>query len=322
MRNIVMPQNKIQFQQGMSFPEFYSQYGSESQCEQALENMRWRSGFICPKCNCQLHSTFMRDDRKVWQCRENKHQVTLRSGTLFQSSKLPLTTWFLAIYLITQSKTNISALSLKRHLGVSYPTAWLIKHKLMQTMFEREATRQLNDRVVADDAYLGGVKSGGKRGRGAKPEGLFMAAVEVNSESSVRYVRFDALADLSAESIQHWAQKAMKDDTQLVTDGYSSLRVAAKEIGQHERVVVSPGKSSDLACFRWINTVISNTKNSMRGAYHGFKVSKYIHRYLAESQYRFNRRFELDKLVPRLLYACAHTGPRNVSIIRTAELCC
>ena len=194
-----MPQNRIQFQKGMSFDEFIDHYGTESQCENALENARWGNGFSCPKCGGSSHSLFYRDDQKIWQCSAHKHQTTLRIGTLFHASKLPLRKWFMAMFLITQSKTNISALSLKRYLGVSYPTAWLIKHKLMQTMAEREDRRQLSGRVVADDAYLGGVTSGGKRGRGAKAGGIFMAAVEASVDSSVRYVRFDPLPDLSAK---------------------------------------------------------------------------------------------------------------------------
>jgi hypothetical protein len=62
------------------------------------------------------------------------------------------------MYFMTQSKTNISALSLKRHIGVSYPTAWLVKHKLMQAMAEREDNRQLKGQVVADEAYLGALQ--------------------------------------------------------------------------------------------------------------------------------------------------------------------
>jgi hypothetical protein len=226
----------------------------------------------------------------------------------------------LAIYFITQSKTNISALSLKRHLGVSYPTAWLVKHKLMQTMAEREKDRQLSGVVIADDAYLGGTTTGGQRGRGAKKQGLFMAAVEVNKES-VRHVRFDLLANMSSESIKSWAQRALFKGSFLITDGYSSLS-ASDEVVEHYPVVVSPKKSSDFVCFKWINTIIGNTKTSMKGAYHGFKVTKYARSYLAEAQYRFNRRFDLEVIVPRLIIACAHNSPRNRRWIRTAELCC
>lgn len=81
-----------------------------------------------------------------------------------QSTKPPLTTWFLAICLISQAKTGLSALALKRHLGVSYPIAWRIHHKLMQAMAERETRYVLEGQVQVDDAYLGGERSGGKVG--------------------------------------------------------------------------------------------------------------------------------------------------------------
>jgi hypothetical protein len=99
-----------------------------------------------------------------------------------QSSKLPLTIGFLAIYLIRQAKTGLSALALKRHLGVSYPTAWLIHHKLMQAMAEREACYILDGPVQVDDAYLGGERSGGKAGRGSQNKVPFVAAVSLNDE--------------------------------------------------------------------------------------------------------------------------------------------
>ena len=76
--------------------------------------------------------------------------------------------WFLAIYLISQAKTGLSALALKRYLGVSYPTAWLVHHKLMQAMVEREAGYVLSGKVAVDDAYLGGELSGGTAGRGSE----------------------------------------------------------------------------------------------------------------------------------------------------------
>ncbi len=72
--------------------------------------------------------------RNLYQCNRCHHQASVTSATIFAHTKLPLTTWFLAMYLLTQQKNGISALELKRHLGVSYPTAWSLKHKLMQVM--------------------------------------------------------------------------------------------------------------------------------------------------------------------------------------------
>lgn len=99
------------------------------------------------------------------QCRGCRHQSSLIAGTVMQGTKLPLTVWFLVIYLLSQAKTGLSALALSRQLGVSYPTAWLLHHKLMETMAEREQRYRLGGHVQLDDAYLGGGRSGGKAGR-------------------------------------------------------------------------------------------------------------------------------------------------------------
>ena len=95
-----------------------------------------------------------------------KRQVGLTAGTVFHWTKLPLTTWFLAIYHLSQSKGGMSSVELARRLGTRQPTAWLIKHKLMAAMEQREAEKpKLAGRVEVDDAYLGGHRPGGKRGR-------------------------------------------------------------------------------------------------------------------------------------------------------------
>ena len=157
--------------------QLIERFGTEVQCEVALVRARWPSGFVCPECGESAHSTFLADGRRYWQCAHCRTQTTVRSGTLFHASKLPLTVWFQAIYLVTQNKSNLSALSLKRHLGVCYRTAWRVKHKLLEAMAERESRRLLTGVVLADDAYLGGVRAG-KPGRGSTNKVPFMAAVE------------------------------------------------------------------------------------------------------------------------------------------------
>lgn len=118
-----MLKNLIQFQKGYSLPELFRDYGEEEQCQAALFQWRWPNGFCCPACHsshyCELKT------RHLYQCNHCHHQTSLTSGTLFDYSKLPLTTWFLAIYLITQAKTGISALALRRELGVL--SKWMIR---------------------------------------------------------------------------------------------------------------------------------------------------------------------------------------------------
>ena len=177
-----MAMNRIQFQHGLSMPDFLKDDGTEVQCEQALEAVRWPSGFSCPRCGYAAHCVVRDGARKVFQCHACRHQASLIAGTVFQSTKLPLTSWFLAIYLISQAKTGLSALALKRQLGVSYPTAWLIQHKLMQVMAEREERYVLEGTVQVDDVYLGGERSGGKVGRGSENKVPFVAAISLSQE--------------------------------------------------------------------------------------------------------------------------------------------
>ena len=92
------------------------------------------------------------------------------------------------MHLMTQAKNNVSALELKRHLDVSYPTAWLVKHKLMQVMFQREEGRQLTGRIEADDAYLGGEHPGGKPGRGSQNKIAFVAAVQTTQSGQAIFL--------------------------------------------------------------------------------------------------------------------------------------
>ena len=131
-----MCKNKIQFQSGYSLVELFRDYGTEEQCAEALFNLRWPDGFQCPDCGCDRYCVIK--TRRLYQCNQCHRQTSLTSGTIFEQTKLPLTTWFLAIHLITQAKTGLSALSLKRQLGVSYNTAWSMKHKIMQVMKERD----------------------------------------------------------------------------------------------------------------------------------------------------------------------------------------
>ena len=142
-----MAMNRVPFQTGLSLPEFNQRFGTEEQCTAALEAARWLDGFHCRQCGGTQHSVLKSGSRKTFPCSYCGHQISLIAGSLFQGTRLPLTTWFLALYRISQAKTGLSALALKRQLGVSYPTAWRIHHKLMQSMLEREALYTLQGSV-------------------------------------------------------------------------------------------------------------------------------------------------------------------------------
>ena len=143
---------------------------------------------------------------------------SLISGTIFESSKLALPKWFVAMHLITQAKNGVSALELKRHVGVSWPTAWMMKHKILQVMFEREDSRQLSGRVEIDDAYLGGEHHGGKPGRGSPNKVPFVAAVQT-TESGEAMLMCLAQCPFTKEAIGAFAAKSLAAPATLVSDG-------------------------------------------------------------------------------------------------------
>ena len=116
-----MSKNKVQFQKGMSLSDFLARYGTQAQCEQALLAWRWAQGFACPECG---HTGYCVLGRGLFQCHRCGRQTSVTAGTLFAGTKLPLTKWLLAIYLLTQSKNGISGLDLSRQLGVCYNSAW------------------------------------------------------------------------------------------------------------------------------------------------------------------------------------------------------
>ena len=316
-----MAMNRVQFQPGLSMVEFLDRYGCEDQCEAALISARWPRGFACPSCGGGVSSSFRREGRRYWQCSACRHQCSVISGTIFESTKLPLVRWFVAMHLLTQSKNNVSALELKRHLGVCYKTAWLVKHKLMEVMRVREDSRQLDGRVEIDDAYLGGERLGGKRGRGSENKVAFIAAVQTTSDGQAQFACF-AQQPLTTDEVAAFAAKSLATSATVVSDGLWCFR-GIKLIGaEHEPTVTGGGKvSAKLPQFRAVNTVLSNLKTALSGTYHAFDFAKYAHRYLAEAQYRFNRRFNLASILARLLRAASVTPPRPATFIRMAEEC-
>ena len=111
-----MSMNRVQFQPGVSLPEFFSRYGKEEQCTAALVELRWPEGFVCSRCAATAHYMVGHGARKLFQCRSCRHQTSLTAGTVMDSTKLPLRTWFLAVFLISQDKTGLSSLALMRQL--------------------------------------------------------------------------------------------------------------------------------------------------------------------------------------------------------------
>lgn len=210
-------------------------------------------------------------------------------------------------------------MSLARQLGVSYNTAWSVKHKLMQVMKERDDGKPLSGTIQLDDVYWGGEFRGGKRGRGSPNKKPFVAAVSVNSEGHPIAMNMNVVDGFRTSEIRRWAKWHLTPDAHVISDGLACF-AAVKAAGcQHTSIVTGGGP----ACvtreeFTWINTCIGNVKKSINGAYHAINL-KHLPRYLAEFCYRFNRRFTLEDMLPRLTYVAVRTPPMPMRLLKMAE---
>ena len=256
--------------------------------------------------------------RRLFQCTACRRQTSLIAGTIFAATKLPLRTWFRAIYHLTQTKQGISSIELGRRLGVTQTAAWTIKHKLAQVMLERDADTQLAGRVELDDAYLGGERSGGKRGRGSPGKTPFVAAVETTEEGKPVRLKLRRVTGFCGRAISGFARRSLAPDCEVVSDGLACFAAVAEAGCRHEVIKTGSGAAAARTpAFKWVNTALGNIKAAITGTYRSI-AQKHVPRYLAEFEYRFNRRYDLAAMLPRLTKAAARTPPMPYRLLKLA----
>ncbi len=269
-------------------------------------------------CGCIEHCTLKA--RELFQCNRCHHQTSLTADTILEATKLPLKTWFLAMFLMTQNKNGISIMELSRQLGISYNAAWRMKHKLMQVMKERDDSKPLTGQVQVDDAYWGGESHDGKRGRGASGKHPFIAAVQPNEDNHPVYMRFSMLTSFRKKELKLWTQKHLAPGCDVVSDGLGGFKGIEDAGYKHSALVTGGGhQSMTKEEFTWVNTMLGNVKNSLHGSYHSINP-KHLPRYLAEFCYRFNRRFDLKSMISRLGYMSARTCPMPERLLKLADV--
>lgn len=294
--------------------EFTQKFSDERACEEHLIQLRWKNGFICPKCEHSeallIHATHRRDaERRValFECKQCHRQTSVTSGTVFHNSKTPLTKWFVAIFLVSNDKLGISAKTLQHHIGVSYDTAWNMLNKIRSAMAERNAKYKLEGIVQVDDFFLGG-KSKGKRGGGTAQSPMLIGVSLKKGKPQFCFI--EEVGDLSNDSILPVLERNLAADVVLETDGNWSYGARAKELELPHLVTLSSDENAH-ETFQWVHAMISNLKTFMDGTYHGRERFKQL--YAAEFTYRLNRRHMGHRLVERLLNTCALAKPTNVT---------
>jgi predicted RNA-binding Zn-ribbon protein involved in translation (DUF1610 family) len=270
-----------------SLIEFQQWFADESACAAYLHAARWPDGFTCPACGGMRGWAL---ETKAWthECADCGKQTSVTAGTVMHGSKLPLTVWFWAAYLMATHSNGISALQLQKQLGLgSYRTAWMLCAKLRRAMVA-PGRQPLAGLVEVDEAELpcrtkNDPPSGGG-GRSHQGKILLAGAVEVQGDGPGR-IRLSTIPDFSARSLHGFLNDAVAPGATVKTDGWSGYPGAPGVT--HDPHVVGPMAAHII--LPWVHRVFSNLKTWALGVYHGLRRN-HIRTYLDEFVFRFNRR--------------------------------
>ena len=271
----------------MTLPELNRHYSTDDDCREILTRLRWPEGVRCPRCKNEdvwwLHS------RKQFTCSECDYQFSVTTGTVFNDSHLPLTTWFMAVLLIVEARKGMSANQLKRTIGVSYKTAWYLSHRIRAAMNETENREMLDGTIEMDETYVGGRQRNPGRGKATTNKQVVIGIRQRNGE-----LRFFHALDAKTGTLAKYIQENISQDVDvIVTDELRAYPTALGELGdRHETVNHGKKEYVRLGTDIHTNTVesaFSLLKRGIVGTWH--KISaKHLPAYLDEMTFRFNRR--------------------------------
>jgi len=292
----------------MGIIEFINRFGKDDDCRQYLYGIKWPDGFLCPKCG--HNDAYEMRTRQIYQCKACRFQTSLTSGTVMHKSHLPLTKWFLAIYLVSQDKRGYSSLRLKEEVSVTYKTAWYLLQRIRHAMANENAEELLAGLVEMDDSYFGGPKPGGKRGRGTSKLKV-VAALSKNEKGHPVKLKMQVVPNLRSKTLLKFVNNSIAAGSVIQSDAYRSYRKLLNENYIHEYKKYD-SKSDILS---WLHTMLGNVKASIIGTFHGLN-SKYMDAYLHEFCFKFNNRHSRNAIVSTLCSAIMKTQPISLAVLK------
>jgi hypothetical protein len=297
----------------MEFPktllEFQACFPDEESCWEAVRELRWPEGFLCPRCG--HGESYWIESRRLDQCRGCRYQASVTAGTIFHRTRVPLRIWFWAIFFVARHKQGISALQLQRDTGLgSYQTAWTLLHKVRSALWPR-AERRLKGLVEVDETYVGATREKGLRGgREVGNKTIVAAAVEQLEKGGAGAARLAVLEGITFEDdLGPFVRGVIDAERATVrTDGLASYLPLSGVGVRHDRHVQGSDRSNSMEILRWAHILFGNLKAWVRGTFHGVS-KKHMPRYLDEFVYRFNRRWPDANLFRFVLARAIEGGP-------------
>jgi transposase-like protein len=292
--------------------EFESRFSTEEQCREYLIQKRWPNGFNCPKCNGPKYWIVT---KSILECSTCKHHTRITAGTIFQDSHLPLTIWFRVIWWVTSQKDGASALGLKRILGLSYKTSWMMLHKLRRAMV-RPGRERLSGFVEVDETYLGSLEEG-LRGRQIDNKAIIIIVTEFDGHKIGR-IRMKRIPDASSGSLQTFINESIEQGSIVYTDAWAGYSDLKQNNYSHKISNISRKKENASDLLPNVHMVASLLKRWLMSTHQGAISHEHLDYYLDEYVFRFNRRSSQfrGKLFYRLIQQSVEATPVTFKDIR------
>lgn len=301
-----------------SLIEFQHRFADEAACAKYLFAARWAEGFVCPCCG-KSKAWELQTKPWTWECAGCGKQTSVTAGTIMHHSKLALTTWFWAAYLMATHSNGISALQLQRQLGLgSYRSAWLLCGKLRRSMVAPGRTAlaglvEVDETEIPCRAKNDPLTGGGRRSHQGKM--LIVGAVEVeDGGAGPGRIRLKEVPDYSAASLHPFIAANLAPGATAKTDGWSAYPGAPSV--KHDPHVI--GKMAAHIVLPWVHRIFSNLKVWALGVYHGLR-RKHLQSYLDEFVFRFNRRRTRHAAFRSLLSIASGHAPLSYKMLISPE---
>lgn len=271
-------------------------FANEDICREFVARLRWHDGVVCPRCGS--HNTSFVGSRKIWQCKGCRRQFSVKVGTIFEDSPIPLSKWLPATWLIASAKNGISSYELHRALDVTQKSAWFMLHRIRLAM-QHGASNKFSGVIEADETFIGGkarYMHKGKRlveGRGAVGKSVVMGLLERPLNGKGSRVRAKVVQNTKRHTVQGAVRNNVAQGSQVFTDSLPSYEglsnVFVHEVINHaEEYVRGQVHTNGMENF-W-----SLLKRSIKVTY--VSVGPFhLSRYIDQQMFRFNSRNQDDK---------------------------
>ena len=264
-------------------------FPDEQSCVDHLRAIRWRDGEFCPHCQGNRIYTF--SDRKTFKCGDCRQRFSIKVGTIFEDTKLPLRKWFMAIWLITNHPKGIASTTLAKDIAVTQKTAWFVLHRLRHAARTPSFNAPLKGTVEVDETYVGGKEKNKHEWqrtgdtKGGKGKEIMLGMVERDGELRMVHVE-----DMKAKTVQAVVRENVARGANVMTDEHASF-VGLGQYFHHHTVNHGAGEYVRHYTLHTnsIESVWALLKRQIVGIHH-WVSPKHLNRYATEMAWRFNRR--------------------------------